>query len=337
MENANVSTSTAAPADAGSTQETESQEQAPGARGQGSETDIRAPNAKDQAQSSTQQQMKELSDEYMDHLVKVKVDGKEQKVPLKEAIRLTQLEKASQARMQEAAKVRQEMKQREAREQQLAHLMETDFAKFCQVVGKDPRQIAVDFLAKQYDLEQMHPAERKAMELEQKLKDKEESEKQREEDQKTQKQQQLEKHFSQAYDRELGEALQASSLPKNKLFVQRVAHKMLESIERVKANIDESPLQARDAVAKVKEDWLSDVKDTLGTLDAKAIHELLGEEVLAKIRQFDIARVTGQQQRPTEIESESRPANQAASGKQAEPMNEFERRKYMADLKRKLP
>lgn len=302
-----------------------------------SEMDIGASGTRGQKQPSHEKAMKELSQEYMDHLVTVKVDGKEQKMPLKEAIKLSQLEKASQKRLQEAAQIRRELQERQMREQELHQLAKTDFEKFAKTFGIDAKQIAVDYLARQYDLENMNPAERRAMELEQQLKEKEAAEAERAEREKQFKIQRLEQHHRQEFDRTLGEALMGSGLPKNKLFVQRAAAKMLESIERVKAGMEETPLQARDAVAKVKEDWLSDVKDTLSTLDAKAIHDLLGEQVLEKIRQYDISRVSGHH-RPLEVESEreSRPADPAASGK-PKAMNEFERRRYMQELKQRLP
>lgn len=302
--------------------------------GQGSEQLVnqgRGPQKK-KAMPDHQQKMKELTDEYMDYMVTTKVDGKEIKKPLKELIKISQLEQASQKRLQEAAEVKKALKEREQRDQQILNLLQTDFPKFCQVMGLDPMGIATDFLAKQYDLEQMHPAERKALELEQKLKEKEEFERQIKEREEQGRQSQLKVQAQRQLDQELGEALQGSNLPKNRLFVQRAAAKMLESIERVKAGVDETPLQAKEAVAKVIEDWHSDLKETLSTMDAKAIHELLGPDTLKKIREYEVERVTGQRFQ----NSVDRPVDQTASEKTPKYMNEYERRSYLQKLKNQL-
>lgn len=306
------------------------------AGGHGMEADIGESGASDQTPSH-QQQMKELTDEYMDHMVKLKINGKEVRKPLKEVIRLNQLEQASQEKLNQAAQARRELKQRQMREQQMVQLAKEDPFKFAQVVGVDPaklKQLMIDRLANEYDLQQMSPEQREAAELKEWKKQRELEDQQRAEQEKRTKAERLQAQHSVLVDKEIGEALKTSNLPKNKLFVQRVAHAMVESIERVKAGLDENPLRAADAVAKVKEGWISDVRDTIGTMDAKAIHELLGPETLKKIRAFDVERVTGRKVETRE--SDSRPSNQEASGK-PEMMNEFERRKYIADLKRKLP
>jgi hypothetical protein len=299
-------------------------------------------------QKSAKQQLKELGEQDLDALVTVKLDGKVEKMSVREALKRVQLEQVSQKRMQEAA---QERKRAAA----LVQLAKDDPDKFFELTGLDADTFAENRLARKYERAQMTPEQRELAELKEEKENRERAEMQSkaelisqieelvgskapEEIKRLPKERLLEILDSQkqvnakeqeTLDSEIGGAWKESGLPKHKYFVQLMAATILSHQRRTK-----QPLQAKEAAAIVKKDFLKSVSEILESMDPQGIQEVLGKQTLQKLRDFDVARVTGRSSVPNQ-KDQQRPGNQPASHKiqKSKPMNEFEYREYLKSLR----
>lgn len=125
-----------------------------------------------------------------------------------------------------------------------------------------------------------------------------------------------------ALDKAVVEAWQKSGLPKHPYFGSLMTYQMINH-EKTTGEA----LQPAEAAAKVKENFFKFGQEVANELDAKAIHEWLGPNVIKKLRDYDIETVNGGNNAPP---MNQRPTNSAANQQNRnEPMNESEWRKFM--------
>jgi hypothetical protein len=274
------------------------------------------------AQSETPAEQKEriLAEQDLDAFIVQKINGKEERIKVRDALKGYGLDKTANQRMQEAAQARKQA-------QQLMHLMQTDFPKYCEVTGQDPNQflrqqlssrkeIAEEILAKEYERQEMaktNPDGLRAQELEAELQRFKAQENQRKQpliseikkvvpesqlpkglenaspEQLQQFLQVKQQEFSQGLDnlsQELLGAWEKVGLPKQKEFGQWMALVMADHQKRTG-----EPLQAEQAAVKVKNRFQSSTRSLLGQMDGNAISEFLGEEIVTKLREHAIEQV----------------------------------------------
>lgn len=318
---------------------------AQGAWGQGAKTESNPnPNAQGgsvQQESQTQEpqrtnEPRKLGESDLDALVTVKINGETKDLTLKEVIKLQQLEQASHEKMRQAAEI-----QRKAQE-----FMQLDIDRFAQMKGLDLDSLAEERLAKKYELMQMSPEQRRLHELESR-------ESQRAQMETAQKNEiidqikqfsqdlppgienaspeqlahylnqvkQVYTHTEQSIEKEFVDAWKDSGLPKHKYFGALMAFHMMNHQKR-----SGEPLQAAQAASIVRNEFSNHVREITSQMDAKAIQDLLGKDVLTKLREFEVQRVTANQ--ATSNAQQNRPAIQAASG-QKKQLNQQEWRKAM--------
>lgn len=269
---------------------------------------------------SIKQQLKKLGDADMNSLVTLTVNGKTIEKPLREAIKISQLEEASYEKMKQAAQREKSLSQKEAQIQQLFDLAKKDFGKFSEIIGLDADQVAEARLARKYELMQMSPEQRELQELKQWRAQQEQIQKQQKEQFEKEQMTVAEKQESQKLEQEIIKAWDDTKLPKNKYFGALMAFQMLNH-----QKINGQPLPASEAAAKVKAGFVNDVKSIIGDMDASAILELLGKDVMAKIRKYDVEQVTG---KPA-FTTQKSPSNTLASQSPKKTLNEIEWRKAM--------
>jgi len=280
-----------------------------------------------QLESQTQEppkasEPKRLGEQDLDALVTVKINGKTQDLPLKEVIKLQQLEQASQEKMRQAAEI-----QRKAQE-----LLQLDIDRFAQMKGLDLDSLAEERLAKKYELMQMSPEQRRLHELESKEQERAQMESMQKSElideikqfapdlppgienaTREQLQHYLEQvrhvytQTEQSIEKEFVDAWKDSGLPKHKYFGAMMAFQMMNHQKR-----SGEALQAAQAAAMVKNEFTNHVREIVSQMDAKAIQDLLGKDVSQKLREFEVQRVTANQAASTA--PQNRPAPQAASG-----------------------
>lgn len=267
-------------------------------------------------------QARKLGASDMDALVEVTIDGQKQDMPLREAIKLQQLEKVSRQRISEAQRERAEA-------QRLVQMAKADPERYMrEVLGLDPDNYAEERLARKYELSQMSPEARESMELKSQIEQMKSREaKSREPLLNDLKNYVTEQEYQQilaeapnatieqiqAYaqnkkaqfqvgidntSNELLEAWQQEGLPKQKIWGQLMAQTILDSQKRKGPDGEIKPLQAREAAAKVKGIIKNSVREMFSQLDPVGIQEFLGEDILQKLRQFDVDRVSKPQTPP---------------------------------------
>lgn len=269
-------------------------------------------------ETKAQTQERILAEQDLDAYIEHKVNGKVERVKVRDLQKAYGLDKTANQRMQEAAQIKKQ-------QQQLVHLFQNDFDKFCEATGinkadflrknlSTQKEIAEEILAAEYERAQMSPEARRALELEQELnqfktRDSEakkpiiakireivpESQLPKGLENATAEQlqefyQAKQQEFTQGVDNfanELLEAWQAQGLPRQKEFGQWMAQVMMDHQKRTGES-----LQPSEAAAKVKARFLKSTQSLLSQMDAKAIQETLGEEILKKLRDYDVSRVT---------------------------------------------
>jgi hypothetical protein len=227
------------------------------------------------------QAARELGEQDLDAIVTVKINGEVKKMPVREVIKLNQLENVSQAKMKEAAKLVKQV-------EQFFSNVKKDPEYVLREAGIDPDEWAEATLAKKFELMQMSPEQKELMEYKNKLKTYEEKEKAEKEAKEFEEKSRAEAQVSEALDLEIGEAWKEAGLPKSKKVFADIAFKMLSASRQGKN------LTAKEAAASVKTEFLNSITELVSQMDAEAIQGLLGKEVMKKLRAWDVKRVTGQ-------------------------------------------
>jgi hypothetical protein len=327
--------------------------------GQGQASQTQGQTNQGEAQASAPERV--LAEQDLDAYIEYTINGRKEKIKVRDALKGYGLDKTANQRMQEAAGERK-------RAQKLMHLMTTDFDKWCEVTGTDRdaflrsnlqkrKDIAEEILAQEYELQQMDPNQRKAMELEQQLKSMQQRELQTKQplidqikeivsadrlpkglENATEAQlrgylAEQQQHFSQGLDtlsNELLESWQKAGLPKEKDFGAWMAQLMLDhqkkSIQHKKrTGEDLPPLHPDQAAVKVKERFLNSTRSLFSQMDAPAIHEALGEAIIQKLRDHDMGLAS--QSSGPRFNDQNRPAEAASGPKKY--LNQTEWRKAM--------
>lgn len=345
-----------APVSGGTSAQTSNQTSAPSAGQSQTSQAPGNPNAQAQSQgqpkageTQTQAEKRYLESAHDEAFVKVKIDGEEREITVKELKRLTSLEQASQKRMREA-----QLERRKA--EHLNQLFKSDPEQWSKVTGIDLDSFAEERLAKKYEIEQMSPEQRRIMELEQReaqrvkldLSSKRDILSQIKEltgeavtDEVAQqipkehmikylqeKQQEFQQHQSGVEQEVLG-AWKETGLPADAMFGQWVAAMMLNHQKLINAGkVETGPLQAKDAALKVKARLTNSVRSMMTQMDAPAILEFIGSDVFQKLKDHDIARVN-QNNDPLFGNKPQSPGQQPASNAPKKQLNQMEWRKAM--------
>lgn len=292
-------------------------------------------------------EQKFLAEQDLDSYIEHTINGRKEKIKVRDALNGYGLDKVARQRMSEAA-------QKEHQFRQTMQLMQTDFPKFCEVTGIDQKaflrsnlekqkEIAEEVLAREYELQNMDPTQRRNLELEHQLsqiRTQELSVKQPIIDQikqvvsadklpKGMEQASVEdlkgylaarqQEFTAGVDNlsnQLLDAWQKVGLPKEKDFGSWMAQLMLDddkrAVEHKKRTGEElPPLQPEQAAIKVKERFLNSTRSLFSQMDAPAIHEILGEAIIKKLRDHDVGLASAQN-RPG-FDNQNRPSGSGAS------------------------
>lgn len=241
---------------------------------------------------------------------KYKVDGAEVEVDLADEKALeTWIQKglAADKRFTEASKYRKDS------EALLAALQRNPMAvleRIAKMTGGDPRKIVEDWLYKNHvQLEGLSPEERQRELDRRELEERRTGDKQREEQAKTQKYQEAVSAYRGHYEKEVIAALQEGGLPRTPRTVERMAHYILDAR---KAGVK---LGAKDVLPLVRQDYEQEFRELMGPMNADVLATLLGDGVLKKLRDHDLAKMKGPQGQPERPNEQ--PAPQAPKKKKS--------------------
>jgi hypothetical protein len=220
---------------------------------------------------------------------KLKVNGREIEVDEVEVLRRAQLASAADEKFREAAEMRKSAEQffETLKTNPKAILMNPEFQ---QMIGF--REIAEEYLGGELKRELMDPVQRELEDLRDFKRKQEDALKSQEQERLTQTQQrelqQLQQRAMQEYDTKITEALQTSSIAKTPEAVSRVVGLM------EKALTNGYDLDPATAVAMVQDQYRSDLQAMTSTLDGEQLVKFFGDDIIKKLRKFDLTRIKQQ-------------------------------------------
>lgn len=276
-----------------------------------------------------------LGEEFLDKKIKVKVDGEERILTVRELQKIKQLEEASHSRMREAAEAKK-------MSNQLLALAKQDPRKFFEVTGHDPYEFAQATMLEKLEMMGMSEEQRRSMALEQENK----TLKQRQEEiQRREQEQQLNAQVEQEYaklTKEVDEAWADSGLPESDQFRSAIAQRMIadrnHKIQQAQemgldpSQIPETEfLTAKKAAEIVKGNWHHSLKQTLGKMDAEAILKILGDETVGAIKKVMVKRASTKAS-PSYSTGPGKKSTASPKNKAKQPLSESEYRDWQRKL-----
>lgn len=214
---------------------------------------------------------------------RMKVDGKDTELTVEEMARDYSLKQASMKRFEEATKIK---KQSDAFMEALLKdpksvLSHPTFAER----GLNLRSFAESILKEEIEREMLTPEE---LEYKKERSELEELRREKSEYQKKQEDQEFQRHKQKAeheFTTKFTEALDYAKIPKNAFTIKRMAEYQRQAL---KGGFD---LTAKELGDLIKEEVHSDLKGVSGDMDAESLIGILGEEIVKKIREYDLKRV----------------------------------------------
>ena len=218
------------------------------------------------------------------------VDGSEHEVDEKDLDTFVQKGLGADKRFKEAAKARKEA------EMVLTMLRKNPMAvleKVTKLGGGDARKVVEDWLWENHvKLEQLTPEQREAELNKRKLSDFEQQEKERAARAMQERDEKLKDHYRGHYERDIIGALESGGIPKTSKTVARMAHYMAQAL---KIGVKVS---AKDVVPMVRQDYETEFREMFGPANAEVLAKFLGDDGLKKVREFELAKLKQQGNRP---------------------------------------
>lgn len=246
--------------------------------------------------AAVKQALAELADGDFDKLIPVKQeDGTVKKVKLKDFVNEAKSYQVRAKRAQES--VEQKVG---ATVKELISYAKQNPKDFMSRIGINPEEFAEMTLTEKVKALEMTPEQRLLNEYESKLKKYEEQEQERQRNESKTKEEKAYHEEVERLDKELADAFTKSGLPRSKFFLQMATAVMSNDLTRYQAEMEQDgfasrdPLSAEEALGIVKESVPNLIKETLNQMDVNQVRQLLGSDVLDKIRQDDIQRVQHQ-------------------------------------------
>lgn len=222
--------------------------------------------------------------------LRLKVDGKEfdEELPfaipndaksIEYATRQLQLAKASQSRMSQHAELQKQVTGfiEELKKNPKKILSDPN-------IGIDVKKFAAQILEEEIEAAKKSPEQLEKEKLENRLKELEEERKKEKEDLKKQQFEMLQSQAYEEYDRDISNAISASTLPKSSYTVKKVADYMLLGLQQ---GMD---VKAADVIPLVEEEIRKDLKEMFAILPEDVIEQLVGKETLGKLRKKNVAK-----------------------------------------------
>lgn len=211
---------------------------------------------------------------------KVKVDGQESEVEESELIAGYQTRKASAKHMEEAAAMRKQS-------EQFIAMLKKDPIKILShpALGHDLRKLAEEYLGGVLEDELLDPTARELKQLKRQMQEAEEKTKAEKEDADGRIQEELRGRYTEHYNTAILKVLETSGLPKTSDTVKRMAYYLHQGL------VHRMDLKPEDVVDLVREDYLITIKDLLGSAEAEKLVELLGADVVKKVRKVEVEKI----------------------------------------------
>jgi uncharacterized protein (UPF0147 family) len=221
-------------------------------------------------------------------MLKAKIDGKEIEIDEDSAIRAFQKERASEKRFQDAAQMKKQaegflrmLKESDANPLVLEEIMNDPS------IGVNFRKVAEQYLYEKIKFEQLSPDERKKAELKQELAQMEQAKQEQLRLQQEEELNQQTEQWREHYTQEINTALDKSDLPRTQYTIAQMARYILMGQQRG------MELSADEIIPLVKRDYQNMIMELFSKLPADKLTNFVGEDLLKKLREADLAKVKG--------------------------------------------
>lgn len=235
---------------------------------------------------------------------KLKVDGEESEEELDlsddEAVRKhLQLSKASQKRMAEAANERKSRQDFEKMAEEFISMLKRDPKAILSdpSIGIDLKKFASEIMNEQLEEEKKSPEQKEKEKLQKELEDLRNKAKKDDEDRKSKEFQRLQDEAFQRIDSDITEALKTENLPKKPYVLKKFADLMMTALEN---NID---ISAKDVAPLVRKQIIEDIQELTGAAPDDVIEELLGKDIINRMRKRSLAKAKSPIQSATSVKS----------------------------------
>lgn len=207
----------------------------------------------------------------------------------------------SQQRFQDAARLRKQS-------EQFIDTLRTDPESVLRKVGYSDAQIremAEEYLMEQIQLEKMDEEQRKGYEAQKRV---QELEAEHQAQQQQMQQQELEAAVRERLpqlEKSIKDALSGVNLPVNPQMVARVAETMGRYIQIAQENPQDKTLSSllfitpQDIIEEVKDKFINDTKAIYGDIDTEQLLDMLGNDVVGKIKNYEVQKVKRNEFKPT--------------------------------------
>lgn len=273
-----------------------SESQASGGRKASSETDVASILSEDSEGEDEAPEGKAKAEKPAEkRKYRVKVDEAEEEVEEDELLRGYQKAKASDKRFQEAAR----------KEKAISDLLQTlqkDPAQVLKQMGMDFDKLAEERLLAKLEDSMLSPEEKELRDLRSLRERVQAEEKARREQAEAAEREERYTRALEEIDQDIAAALSEAGLKPTPRTLARMAEYMLAAIDS-----EQGRLPAKDAFARVKEDYAQDVREWLSALPAEQVVQALPKEVLAAIRSHDVAQAKAKLSAPPSREQAAPP------------------------------
>jgi hypothetical protein len=333
-----AATSSNQSSDASKTQTSQNSKSSQGQQQQGYNVQTGQSGQQSAKAESKSQSASENSKESEESFEEVTIGNVKAKVPKDLAKTIKDLDKGFRSKAEEAAQYRK-----------LISAAKANPREFFKQTGLDPYAFAEEALAEKYE-EMTMPAEQKRLrDLEKELNQYKSTEKQTKEqlvDQLKQygvtppeniydySKEEIDgyvRHQAQQYnqefknlDHEMGQAFSESGIPADKYLVAKVAFEIASAAKQNKK------LSAKEALAKVTTGYYDGTREHLAKMDGKRIHEVLGDNVIDKIRKHDLETVNQKAQFGIGQQNGQGSNSSSQANAPKKTLNELEWRKYVS-------
>jgi hypothetical protein len=226
---------------------------------------------------------------------KLKVDGEEfeDEIDLNDEEELKkrlQLAKVSQKRMQETATERKRRMEFEKSAEDFLTLLKTNPRAILSdpQIGIDLKKLATEILDEEIEQSKKSPEQRKIEELQKELENRMKKEKDEDERRKTDEMKRLEEEAFNRIDTGITEAIKEFGLPKKPYVLAKFADALMLAH---KHDIDLDP---KDVAPLIKRQIIEDIQELMGAAPDEVIEDLLGKDVMGRMRKRNLAKARAQ-------------------------------------------
>lgn len=226
-----------------------------------------------------------------ENLITVKVNGKEQQVPIEQLVDRYQRGEGANEKFAEAAAIRDQAASiiKTLQSNPLAVLRHPALG----IPKEQLRKMMEGALYEEISYEKMSPEQREALDNKRRLEAMEQEKKVNAETQERQKMAELRKHYSETFHKQIVDALDTSKMPKTAYTAKRMAYYMHQVLgaARKKGIQGDVPMPMDKITELVKKDYETDISHLLGAMPDDNLVTVLGKDTLKRIRQQEVAKL----------------------------------------------